>query len=86
MLTPIGITQIGVADGTAAVDHHAVADIDTAVCDTFHTFAHSAVKEDNISGPYILDCNIPAEASQTLRPQAACVVHAAVGENITDEA
>ena len=49
MFAPVGIVQVGVPDGAAAVDHHVVADIDAAVRHTGHVITHGTVKEDDIA-------------------------------------
>ena len=49
MLLPVCVGQVSIPDGTSAVEHHIVADIDTAMCDAFHIIAHGAFKEYDVA-------------------------------------
>ena len=82
MLLPIGISQVGITDRASTVEHHVVADIDTAVGDAFYAFTHSAIEEDNVTGPDLVTADIPAQAEDALGPQASGVADAAGGEDI----
>lgn len=54
MRLPIGIAEIGIADGIAAVQHHPVAHIDAAMRDSGDIFAHRALKEHDVSGLHLV--------------------------------
>ena len=85
MLPPVGIIQVCVADGVAAVNHHVFADIDAAVRDARNT-AHRAFEKYNIAGFGFVVRYFPAQVEQPGSAQAARVIHSAVGEDVADEA
>ena len=85
MFPPVGIVQVCVANGAAAVQHSVITYIDPAVGDTLHAFAHRALKEHDVSRLRLIRRNRLAKAVQTLRSQASCVVHAAMRVDIADE-
>ena len=86
MRLPIGITEIGIADGVAAVQHHPVAHIDAAMRDAGDIRAHRALKEHNVSGLRLVIRHGAAQAAQPLGPQPAGVADAADREYIRDKA
>lgn len=47
---PVGIVQIRVANGTSAVNHHTIADINAAVRNAIHAVAHRAFKNTTSPG------------------------------------
>ena len=62
--TPVGIVEIGIADGAATVDHHVISNVYTAVSYAFNSFAHGAVKEHNVTRQWLVIRHIPAQAAQ----------------------
>ena len=83
MRLPIGIAEIGIADGIAAVQHHPVAHIDAAMRDSGDIFAHRALKEHDVSGLHLVIRHGAAQAAQPLSAQPAGVADAAGCEHET---
>ena len=86
MRLPIGIAEIGIADGIAAVQHHPVSYIDAAMRDSGDIFAHRALKEHDVSGLHLVIRHGAAQAVQSLGAQPAGVADAAGCEHIRDKA
>ena len=86
MRLPIGIAEIGIADGVAAVQHHPVAHIDAAMRDSGDIRAHRPLEEHDVSGLRLLIRHVAAQAAQPLGAQPAGVVDTAVREYIRDKA
>ena len=80
MRLPIGIAEIGIADGVAAVQHHPVAHIDAAMRDSSDIRAHRAFKKHDVSGLRLVIRHGAAQAAQPLGSQPAGVVNTAVCE------
>jgi len=83
---PVNIVQIRVANGTSAVDHHTIADINAAVRNAIHAVAHRAFKEHHVARFCLRHRDIPAQAPQSFCAQSARIVYAGIGEYIADEA
>ena len=71
MLAPVGFCQIGIPDGTAAVQHVIPADIDTDMRNAVRGIAHGAFKEHQITGLCLFRRNLLADAVQVLLRPAA---------------
>ena len=63
---PVGIVEIGIADGAAAVDHHVVSDVDSTVSYTLNPFTHGAIEEHNVTRLRLVIRYIPAQTAQPL--------------------
>ena len=85
MLPPVGIIQVCVTDGIAAVNHDVFADIDAAVRDARNA-AHRAFEKHNIAGFGFIVRNFPAQVEESRSTQTARVIHTAIGEYVADEA
>lgn len=68
---PVSIVQIRVTNGTSAVDHHTIADINAAVRNAIHAVAHRAFKEHHVARFCLCRRNVPAQAPQSLCAQPA---------------
>jgi hypothetical protein len=84
MLFPVGIIEVGITDGAAAVDHHVVADINTAVRNASHIFAHCALEEHNVTRLRLIDGHVPAQAAQALCTKPPGIIDAAVGKDVAE--
>ena len=80
MQLPIGISQISIAAGIAAVIHHVIAHLQAAVSDAAGILAHRSLKEDDVAGFGILWTNRLAVPIQGCRAHVTDVVHTSAGK------
>lgn len=85
MLLPIGIGQVSIRTGIAAVNHHVVAYIQAAVGNTAYIIAHGSLEEDHVAGFGILRIDRIAVSVQACCAHMPDVVHASGSEQPADE-
>lgn len=85
MLLPIGIGQVSIGTGIAAVNHHVVAYIQAAVGNAAYIVAHGSLEEDHVAGAGVLWPDRIAVPVQTCRTHVTDVVHAGGSEQPADE-
>lgn len=82
---PVGISEVGITDGTSAVQHFVIAHINAAVGNACDILAHRAVKEHDVSRLCLFLWHIAAQATQPLGSKASGIVDTAVGKHIADK-
>ena len=85
MLLPIGVGQVSIRTGIAAMDHHVVAYIQAAVGDAIHIITHGSLEEDHVAGTGVLRPDRIAVPVQACRTHVTDVVHAGGSEQPADE-
>ena len=82
---PVGIVEVGISDGIAAVDHPAITHIESAMSDSVHISAHCPFKEYHITGAGVLWGNRLTGMVQASCTKSASIPHAGGCVNIREE-